>query len=268
MASATVAAFGLALLAYLLLTRAFTPPHSLYARALLLDYAAADIVGEAAFLPLAQVAAGVIPADLPPGTRCAASAGAWHLWRCPPARGPCVPWRAHASARSPAPRPRHRVLQPGQVADVWVELRVPRTLPSGGGMVQLVAELTSADGKLAGRASKPVLMRSAAGGAWSTLTAPARWAGLCADSSLLVVPLLSGYREATAPPALIFRLYIKVRRGSGSRSIWMSLWERRGGGGGWGRERRAGCSRRGAAPLPSPRSRATPRGRPRSWGRR
>ncbi len=68
-AGSVVAALGMGLLSYLLLSRALTPPQHLYTRTLYLDYSKADLIAQAAFLPADELQDGVIPSGLPPGTR-------------------------------------------------------------------------------------------------------------------------------------------------------------------------------------------------------
>ena len=129
-ASAAVAAMGFGLLCYLVLTRTFTPPQSTFIRTLYLDYSQADMVASTAFLPEAQLVDGLIPSTLPPDSR---------------------------------------FLPPGQPIDVWLDLILTRggsgSAGSGGGIVQVVGELQTADGRVVGRSSQPALLRSGSG--WS-----------------------------------------------------------------------------------------------------
>ena len=72
--SATLAAAGLALLAYLLLCRALTPEQQLHTRPLYLDYSSTDLLAQAAFLPPEYGCGGSgapagPPADAAKGTR-------------------------------------------------------------------------------------------------------------------------------------------------------------------------------------------------------
>lgn len=59
---------------------------------------------------------------------------------------------------SSSPPSASRLLAPGQPVDVWLELDVPRG--SGQGVAQVVAQLSSLDGRVAAKASRAVLLRT------------------------------------------------------------------------------------------------------------
>lgn len=178
-AGSAVAAAGLGLLGYLLLSRALTPPQVLHTRTLYLDYSASDIIAQAAFLPPGELSDGV-PTGLPPGTR---------------------------------------FLAPGQRVDVWLDLQLPppTSAPSargscnGGGMAQVVAELVTLDGKTLARASRPLLLRQGGNTLWTVLTAPLRWVGLADGSKEVRVELFKNFREVDKAPFTVFQVAIKTR---------------------------------------------------------
>lgn len=60
-ASGAVAGAGLALLLFLLFTFSLAPPRDTFARPLALDFSASDLVGQALFLPEAQLGDGLLP---------------------------------------------------------------------------------------------------------------------------------------------------------------------------------------------------------------
>ena len=60
-ASGAVAGAGLALLLFLLFTFSLSPPRDTFARPLALDFSASDLVGQARFLPEAQLGDGLLP---------------------------------------------------------------------------------------------------------------------------------------------------------------------------------------------------------------
>lgn len=74
-AGSTVAALGLGLLAYLLLSRTLTPAQHLHSRTLHLDYSQTDLIAQTAFLPAEEYGDGALPPNLPANTRCARSEG-------------------------------------------------------------------------------------------------------------------------------------------------------------------------------------------------
>lgn len=69
-ASGAVAGAGLALLLFLLFTFSLAPPRDTFARPLALDFSAADLVGQALFLPEAQLGDGLAPAAPQQDARC------------------------------------------------------------------------------------------------------------------------------------------------------------------------------------------------------
>lgn len=77
-AGSAVAAAGLGLLAYLLLSRTLTPAQHLHTRPLFLDYSASDLLAQAAFLPSEyDLGSGAVLPDLPASTRCGCGGCAW-----------------------------------------------------------------------------------------------------------------------------------------------------------------------------------------------
>lgn len=60
-ASGAVAGAGLALALFLLLTFSLAPPRDTFSRPLALDFSASDLVGQALFLPEAQLGDGLLP---------------------------------------------------------------------------------------------------------------------------------------------------------------------------------------------------------------
>lgn len=63
-AGGIIAAWGVGLLGYLLLTRALTPAQDLHTRTLLLDYSHTDLLARAAFLPFEESSDGLQPAEV------------------------------------------------------------------------------------------------------------------------------------------------------------------------------------------------------------
>jgi hypothetical protein len=169
-ASGAVAGAGLALLLFLLFTFSLAPPRDTFARPLALDFSASDLVGQALFLPEAQLGDGLLPAT---------------------------------------PQRDARFLAPSQPVDVWVELEVPRD--SGQGVAQVVAQLTSLDGRVAAKASRAVMLRSDWWSLGSMSLTPLRWLGLGGDVRRLHVPLFRGYRDKREVPFMAATVSIKTR---------------------------------------------------------
>ncbi|EFN54789.1 hypothetical protein CHLNCDRAFT_134746 [Chlorella variabilis] len=169
-ASCAVAAAGLALLLFLAVTLSFTPASDTFSRRLDMDFAAADLVAEAVFLPQ-----------------------------------PCPSCDGGATLRA-IPR---RFLAPQQGVDVWVELEVPQD--TGQGVAQVVAQLTSLDGRPAAKASRALMLQSSSWRLRSLALAPLRWVGLGGDVRMVRLPLFTNYREKREVPFMVARLAIKTR---------------------------------------------------------
>lgn len=197
-AGCTVAALGLGLLCYLLLSRALTPAQHIHTRTLYLDYSHADLLAQAAFLPGGEPAHGIIPPNVPLSTRCERKGrqGGREARREVLTADDCGLARRERSCCSftycqaalqclideqflcggyvAVPhKAKHaccvcRFLPPGQRVDVWLELQMPDSSPSNcrGGMAQVVAELTTLDGRTAARTSRPLLLRSRGWDLW------------------------------------------------------------------------------------------------------
>ncbi|KAL4452355.1 hypothetical protein ABPG75_008017 [Micractinium tetrahymenae] len=113
-----------------------------------------------------------------------------------------------------------RFLPPQQAVDVWAELLVPRG--GGQGLAQVVAELTSLDGRVAAKASRVVKLRTDLWSLRSLATAPLRWVGLASDIRRVRVLLFSNYREKAAVPLMVARVAIKTRSSWGCEPEVMS----------------------------------------------
>ena len=79
-ASGAVAAAGFGLLLLLALAISLAPANDTFSRALTLDFAQSDLVGEAVFLPEAQTTDGLLPDGLPRDVRCVACTWVWWRW--------------------------------------------------------------------------------------------------------------------------------------------------------------------------------------------
>jgi hypothetical protein len=122
-----------------------------------MDFSAADLVADTTFLPDALLADGLPPANAQRGARyCAPS------YLCTGPQYLCC--RADYVVRHLAEPacPACRFLAPLQPVDVWVELEVPRETWQG--VAQLVAQLTSLDGRPAAKASRALMLQE---NAWS-----------------------------------------------------------------------------------------------------
>lgn len=128
-ASGAVATAGMWVVVYLLATQALAPAHLQYLRALPLDLAGTDLIAQVSMLHPAH--AGDTPISVAP----------------------------NAAA----------FLSPGQLVDVWVDLILPAPgtdndaggcKDGSGGMAHVVAEVLTADGRTAARATQPVVLRA------------------------------------------------------------------------------------------------------------
>ena len=91
----------------------------------------------------------MLPTLCPPGCT------AWHGLGCKVTTNhACFPQSKHPLHLPPS----CRFLAPLQPVDVWVELQVPRG--TGQGLAQVVAQLTSVDGRVAAKASRAVMLRT------------------------------------------------------------------------------------------------------------
>lgn len=102
-----------------------------------------------------------------------------------------------------------RFLAPLQPVDVWVELEVPRETWQG--VAQLVAQLTSLDGRPAAKASRALMLQENAWSLRSLALAPLRWAGLAHGPRRVRVPLFTNYREKREVPFMAAHIAIKTR---------------------------------------------------------
>ena len=74
-ASGAVAGAGLALLLFLVFTVGLAPPRDTFARPLSLDFSQSDLVGQAVFLPEAQLRDGLLPDTAQHDARCVCGGG-------------------------------------------------------------------------------------------------------------------------------------------------------------------------------------------------
>uniref|UniRef100_A0A1D1ZSY8 Seipin n=2 Tax=Auxenochlorella protothecoides TaxID=3075 RepID=A0A1D1ZSY8_AUXPR len=169
LACATLAVVGCLLLGYLLLTRALTPERHSHVRTLHLDFSSGDMLAEAVFLPKKRIEDEGLLTTLPRDLR---------------------------------------FLPPGEAIDVSLELRVPGTRFEGG-MVQAVAELQTADGRLAARTSSAIRLHGRRRSLWSFATAPYRWVGVLGDAHIIKVPLFIRYSEKAGLPFVRFKAALK-----------------------------------------------------------
>lgn len=154
---------GCLLLGYLLLTRALTPERHSHVRTLHLDFSSGDMLAEAVFLPKKRIEDEGLPTTLPRDLR-------WGLLLLLP-----MGWTHLPGTLKPVPKsgrvtssfitPSARFLPPGEAIDVSLELRVPGTRFEGG-MVQAVAELQTADGRLAARTSSAIRLHGRRRSLW------------------------------------------------------------------------------------------------------
>lgn len=91
-ASGSVAGAGLALLLFLLFTMSLAPPRDTFSRPLALDFSAADLVGQALFLPEAQLGDGLLPQAPQSDVRWGGAAAAAGVLRGRGMWGRCCRW--------------------------------------------------------------------------------------------------------------------------------------------------------------------------------
>lgn len=177
---AGLAWLGGSMLFYILLSRYFSPEAAHHSRSLYFDYTKADAVATAHFLPDIQYNRAMLS----------------------------------AAAASQA-----RFLSSRQRFDVWLELATPEAHGQEGDEVfQVIGELLSADGRVAGTSSRPCLVRQ---GYWLSrtfkfwLTAPFAIVGLWDERREVRIPLFSNYREQATTPFVVFKATLQPRAGGG-----------------------------------------------------
>lgn len=166
--SSTVAIIGFFTLSYLLATHALTPKQLYYTQSLPLDISGNDLVSQIS-LNNNNYATAMLPAS-------------------------------HRSS-STIPPSSSRFLSPGQSADIWVDIILPKSFQgrkSSGDMAHLVSELLSEDGALAARATKPVLLHGRPSSLLSLLLSPLHWiSGMQEGTYTISIQLFSNYKDLT-----------------------------------------------------------------------
>lgn len=183
-ASAIVACAGLSVLAYLLATHSLTPPQLQYTLPLPLDINGSTLITHA---PIAQAISTAARYTSP----------------------------SKASNKSPD----RRLFPSGQRMDVWIDFTVPGSSVGGpsrkGELVHVTVELMSVDGRIAARATQPVLLHGRRLGMWTLATTPLRVLGLLGDDVILPIQLIHNFQELKEVPFDMFRLVIKARNSEG-----------------------------------------------------
>ncbi|KAL3142851.1 hypothetical protein ABBQ38_003144 [Trebouxia sp. C0009 RCD-2024] len=110
-------------------------------------------------------------------------------------------------------------LSSNQQFDLWLELATPDAHATGGDeLFQVVGELLSADGRVAGISSRPCLVRQRY---WLNrtlrfwLNAPFVMLGMWDDRQDVRVPLFKNHREQATTPFVVFRATLQPRAGVG-----------------------------------------------------
>ncbi|KAK9843525.1 hypothetical protein WJX81_007180 [Elliptochloris bilobata] len=179
----------MALLLFLLVSRALAPAAAHFQRDLYFDYTTSDVAATASFL----------------FTGAAAS------------EPPFVKVQVVDSDQGRMARP--RMLPPGQRMDVWLELDMPESNgASSGDMFQVRGKLLTSDGRMLAAVSRPCLVPHRSPlvrmfrMAWR---APLELLGLGSERQVLRLPLFLGYRELRDAPFATFHATLQARARGG-----------------------------------------------------